>query len=161
MSKNFRQAKDESIFSLKSLGADLSEYREQLAKERSARTLNLRRTNRPTIAGFLNKKSICNVSNTKLIDTSNFPFLDPFYAFGQLKKADPKTLPSFLNSLYICLQQTPRLASNLLKEEEIPEAFIGALMSDLQEDLIGNLWDVQRRKNRKRNLRGFRLKISA
>lgn len=136
MSKNFRLPNDESIFSLKSLGADLSEYRDQLAKERSARTLNLRRTNRPTIAGFLNKKSIGSASNSKLIDTSNYPFLDPYYAFGQLKKSDPKTLPSFLNSLYVCLQQTPRLANSLLKEEELPAAFNSALMNDLNEDLI-------------------------
>ena len=138
---NLRLQKDEdtdSFSSLKSSGADLDDYREQLTRERTARTLTLRRVQRPMISHILSKNqptSMMSITDP-LIDPGNFPFLDPNYAISQLSTGNPTTLTEFLDNISQCTQHTPRLAQNLIRHPDIPEAFINALNAGFSEQLI-------------------------
>lgn len=138
---NLRLQKDEdtdSFSSLKSSGADLDDYREQLTRERTARTLTLRRVQRPMISHILSKNqptSMMSITDP-LIDPGNFPFLDPNYAISQLSNGNPTTLTEFLDNISQCTQHTPRLAQNLIRHPDIPEAFIHALNAGFSEQLI-------------------------
>ncbi|OHS99931.1 hypothetical protein TRFO_33531 [Tritrichomonas foetus] len=126
----------DALYSLKSTGADLTDYREQLARERNARTLTLRRSQRPTIAQFLSKAAQSNQNRIPLIDSGNFPFLDPSYAISQLNTGNSNTLQEFLNHITSCAQQTPRLAQNLVKAPGVSEAFVNALSAGYSEQMI-------------------------
>ncbi|KAK8881500.1 hypothetical protein M9Y10_004236 [Tritrichomonas musculus] len=138
MNLRLQTSKDtDNYSSLRSSEADLDYYREQLALERTARTLTLRRSQRPTLSAFLSKTPASSQAMLKspLIDSANFPFLDPNYAIKQLSSNNLSTLAEFLNNITACAQQTPRLAYGLARNPDIPTAFINALNSEYPEQI--------------------------
>ena len=138
MNLRLTSSKDSDLYSsMRSTGSDMDDYREQLALERTARTLTLRRSQRPTISHFLSKTPTSSQSILKnpLIDAANFPFLDPSYAVKQLSSGNLATLTEFLNNITACAQQTPRLAQTLARNPDIPEPFVNALNSDYPEQM--------------------------
>lgn len=138
MKHRLSSSNDLDIFSsIKSTGVDLSDYREQLALERTARTLTLRRSQRPSISHILSRAPTSSQSILKnpLIDSANFPFLDPNYAVQQLTSKNLASLTEFLNNITVCAQQTPRLAQSLARNPDISEPFINALNAEYPEQI--------------------------
>ena len=134
MTNTLRLFKNQDTDAVKSIGTDLSDYREQLAHDRNSRTLTLRRIKKPTISQFLNQGQK-NPLNSPLIDINNFPFLDINYAITQLNNGNTTSLSEFLNSLTVCATTTPRLASNLAQTPDLAEPFVGALLQGYGEPI--------------------------
>ena len=132
--RGIKNEETNEFFSLKNNDADLSNYRDQLSRERTARTLTLRMSQRPMIAQMFSKPANDHLKSP-LIDIDNFPFLNPSYAINQLNNGNQKTLPDFLTSITICAQQTPRLIMNLVKDDGISESFMNALNAEHSEQI--------------------------
>jgi hypothetical protein len=115
--------------------ADLSEYREQLARERNARTLTLRR-GPITIAQFLGR--VGGGGQTHLLpklDATSSPFLEPEYAMQRLRDANPKALADFFNNLVSIGQKSTRLAVPLMRNSAFQELFVSSISSSGSDDV--------------------------
>lgn len=126
----------DALVTLKSSGADLSDYRDQLARERSARTLTLRRTNRTSIASLIGKPK---VTSGPLVDVSNFPFLDPNYVCNTLRSGSISNLEEMLNNICGFTQTSSKLLKNVYLNEELPSVFIEALGNGLPSLQVVNI----------------------
>lgn len=126
----------DSLYSLRKSGADLSQYHDQLARERTARTLTLRRTARPTIAGVFGKIPTSSPSRGVLFDAQNFPFLDATFATEVLESGDEQRIIEFLNNIQTVFNTTPRLLNALITSDAISQPFNDSLMNSTSEPLI-------------------------
>jgi hypothetical protein len=121
--------------------ADVSDYRDQLARERNARTLTLRpaRSRVPSIAQFKGRYG----QNTPphlphgpvKPDPSSYPFLEPAYGIERLHEGNPKALTDFFNSLVSIAQKTPRLAVPLMKNADFQQTLVDSLSSAGSDEL--------------------------
>lgn len=134
---NYNVQDTDSLYSLRRSGADLSMYHDQLARERSARTLNLRRSSRPSIASILGRSRQHNSPlRVKLFDTTNFPFLDPGYFANVFSEGNKAAILEIIKNITTVYSATPRLLLNTIQAEEISEPLNNILTETEDEALI-------------------------
>jgi hypothetical protein len=69
------------------------------------------------------------------MDRASYPFLEPGFAFEQLKNPSIRSLPEFLNNVMILAKQAPRLVAPLVKLPDFPEVMVSALNAGHSEDI--------------------------
>lgn len=117
--------------SLKHSGAGLSEYRNQLAQERSTRSLVLRRSARPSIAAFLGKKNHISQNSSSSgisLDAQNFPVLLPSNAVIYLNTKDKPKILELTDSILSAAQGQTKLLFDLANSKEFAESLTNALV---------------------------------
>ena len=132
----------ESLSSLKGNGLDLSAYRQQLENDRNSRSLVYRRSNRPTIAGFLSKTGSLNNRNSALI-SQQYPLLNPTVSVPILEGNDISKINEFCSNVIACHNAgSKRSLNELSNSEPLVIAMIGALSNSFPKTLLISLMSV-------------------
>jgi hypothetical protein len=106
----------------------LAKYREQLARDRNARTVTVR-SSRPSIAAFRNRNN-----PTSKIPPKPQPFLEPSYALSQFATNDPSVITQFFTSVVTVAHQSPQSAAPLITNSSFLEALILAITDSPNEE---------------------------
>lgn len=107
---------------------DLRRFQEQLARERNARTLNLRRSSRTLVSSLTSWGS-----QRRLIDTTQYPILDPETATEVLNTVNLSQIAVLTQHLIEFAQSSPKMLGILLHSAP----FIEALSQS-----VGNVTDI-------------------
>ena len=127
-----------SLSSLKGNGLDLSAYRQQLENDRNSRSLIYRRTNRPTIAGFLSKTGSPNRSVSLV--SQQYPLLDPKISIPILEGTDVAKINEFCSNVVACHNvNSKRYLSELSNSEPLVVALIRALSKSFPRNTLISL----------------------
>jgi hypothetical protein len=121
-------------------GADLSRYQDELAHERNARTLTLRRQRHLSIETSLTA-TVSRRYGT-LTDAAKFPYLNIEKAFATLQSGDPTELSELSAQLISAVKGAPRSLKSLLGSSEFIERFLTALKSPQSPALTIKLLEV-------------------
>jgi len=139
MSKNplkYNASDADAIYALRQSGADLSNYQDQLSRERSSRTLTLRRTNRPLISCVQTRSTPLSPHRINRIDTASYPFLDPGYVRHVFQTGDENSALDLLKNMEDVYNINPKLLQSLISSESISES-INKLLNSLKS--IGSI----------------------
>jgi len=115
---------------LQQSGVDLSNYQEQLAKERSSRTLTLRRSVRPSINNVISRPNSIPKPGTGFFDVNSFPFLDPAVFSDIIGSGNLERINELYRNIDFLSKEKPRLVQNLFNSPIICESLLSALVSD-------------------------------
>ena len=118
-------------------GADISAFNSQVLKERSTRSLTLRRTPRPTIAGLSGNRRGNMIPRVKLFDTTDYPFLEPGYAAQVFSECNVGPIRQLCHNITTVYDATPKLVLNVIQSEDISEPMINFL-SETSEEIAVN-----------------------
>ena len=129
-----------NLRSLKNTGADLTQYSIELQKERNNRSLTLRRSNRPTIAGLLHKDG--NSSRTSLIDPTKYPFLNPDVAVQILSSGNPSKISEFASNILTTSAASPKLLSSLAHSQAVCETICEIFPEERTETTLVNIMNI-------------------
>ena len=115
----------DAMSSLRRSGADLSNYQEQLIRERNTRSLTLRRQSRSrvSISAVLNRS---NTANDQL-NVSNYPFLDPDKAMATLASGNPKSVGDMMQNIIVLVRQSKRHIDPLMANDDFAAALVAAV----------------------------------
>jgi hypothetical protein len=105
---------------------ELSSYRDQLNRERNARTLTVRRT-RPSILSFLSRQP-------QRAPQRPPPFLEVSFALSQFSSQSGHLLTEWFINVVAIAQQSPPLVGRLLNNTSVQEAFVGAVTDSPNEE---------------------------
>jgi hypothetical protein len=105
---------------------ELSSYRDQLNRERNARTLTVRRT-RPSILSFLSRQP-------PRLPQRPPPFLEASFALAQFATKSGHLLAEWFGNVVAVAQQSPPLVGRLLNNAAVQEAFVGAVTDSPNEE---------------------------
>ncbi|OHS93622.1 hypothetical protein TRFO_11605 [Tritrichomonas foetus] len=127
----------DSFSSLSNSSADLSRYQEQLARERNSRTLNLRHINRVTIAGLMQNPNLnsAQMSHGNLVDSSNFPFLEPSKLIEILRNNNLQEISITVKSICEVSMNSPRLLKILLSSQDVVDTIVDCFNNDISNDI--------------------------
>ena len=117
-------------------GADISMHNTQLAKERSTRSLTLRRSARPTIAGLTGLRKPIGTPRIKLFDLEEYPYLDPSFCVSIFSQGNEGKIRELLENLSTVYNGTPKLVLNVIQSEDISEPILNFLSDCSNENLI-------------------------
>ena len=127
----------DAIYSmLANAGADISVHNNQLAKERSTRSLTLRRTARPTIAGLTGIRKPSVSPRIKLFDLEEYPYLDPAYCVSVFSEGNDGKIRELLSNLTTVYDGTPKLVLNVIQSEDISEPILNYLNESSNESVV-------------------------
>ena len=130
-----------NVNAMKSTGADLTQYSIELQQERNNRSLTLRRSNRPSIAGLLNKGG--NSSNrTSLIDPTKYPFLNPDVAVQILSSGNASKISEFAANILTTSAASPKLLSSLAKSQAVCETICEVFADESNEQTLVNIMNI-------------------
>ena len=123
---------------LKESGADLSDYHDQLAKERSSRTLNFRRQTRPLISSILGKSnnSLLNSLKPNYFDQIEIPYLDIQYFSKTILNGTESQIIELTKNIINLYQNSPKLIINLITNVKISEPIITSLQNTQNSNII-------------------------
>ena len=116
------------IGSMQNSGVDLTNYKDQLQKDRNSRTLNLRSMKRPSISGLRNANfQIGSLRNSSLVDLNLLPFMTPENVIQTFQSGDESAVFTLIGQISQTANETPRLVSRLCKTTEIFQPIIDCL----------------------------------
>ncbi|KAH0792177.1 hypothetical protein GPJ56_003976 [Histomonas meleagridis] len=125
----------ESFEPLSQSGCDLSQYPNQLQRERSSRTLNLRRINKPSISSITGKVINAN-AKPKMADLASFPYVDPQYIITTLSKGNYREMNELFQNLINCAKSTPRMLNAIATNESVLETLANCLTDTYPDPTI-------------------------
>ena len=119
--------------SLKGSGVDLTEYREQLMKDRNARTLTLRRMQRPSIAGVLGMPR--NVPRkASIFDQMTSLAITPDQLCEVLKSQSLQRISDLGETICQFAVTSPQMISQLFKSMKVEKALLECLGASWVDD---------------------------
>lgn len=119
--------------SLKSSGADLTEYREQLMKDRNARTLVMRRMQRPAIAGVLGMPR-STPRKASLFDQMSTLTITPEQLCDILKSQSLQRISDTGQAICQFASTSPQVISNLFTSMKAEKALVECLAASWVDD---------------------------
>jgi hypothetical protein len=119
-------------------GADLSHYQDELARERNARTLTLRRPARPTLSTVRATQGRYGT----VTDAARFPLLAPDRAATVLKSGDAGDLSELASQIISASAGAPRPLKSLVHSPGFLDVFNAALAAPRPPELVLRLLDA-------------------
>jgi hypothetical protein len=126
-----------NIPSMKNTGADLTQYSLELQRERNTRSLTLRRSNRPSIAGLMNR-----CSKVTLIDPTKYPFLNPDVAIQIVVSKNAQKIFEFSSNILTTSAASPKLLSALTNSKDFCDALCNAFQEIEEQQTLINLMNI-------------------
>ena len=126
-----------NIEGMKNTGADLTQYSLELQKERNTRSLTLRRSNRPSIAGLMKKNS-----KATLIDPTKYPFLNPDVAVQIVSSKNPQKISEFSSNILTTSAASPKLLTSLAHSKELCDCLCEAFSEIEDSQILVNLMSI-------------------
>lgn len=122
----------DNFSSLSGSGADLTRYQEQLARERNSRTLNLRHSNRITIAGMLQRQGHNSFTKMSLNNPLAIPFLNQKQIIDEIKSGNISQIGQIIQNIESVVQKSPKLLKDIFTSD-FYEFLCEAFLSDNSE----------------------------
>lgn len=115
-------------------GADLSNYRDQLQKDRNSRTLLMRASKHPLISKLrVAKCSAQSLGPPSLLNSEDNPVTKPEYIESILQTNDDSQIYGLISSLLEAIQEKPRAILTITRGGEVYQPLVEALDSGLSE----------------------------
>jgi hypothetical protein len=131
----------DSIDSFSMLGADLTHYNEELARERNARTLTLRRRDGTSSSAF--GATPVSRAHHPLINLAKYPYFDPEKAIATLGSGDESKIAE-LAAQIVSAAPSNRLLTSLVRSTGFLEALSACLTNPYPIPLLVSLLDAIR-----------------